>query len=53
MCANLQVIGGSGFRKNPANFLHLKHKKEHLYRMQPIRRIFLCAGCFFSVSKFN
>ena len=30
MCANFQVIGGSGFRKNPANFLHLKHKKEHL-----------------------
>ena len=48
MCANFQVVGGSGFRKNPANFLHLKHKKGTL-RMQPVRRIFLCAGCFFSV----
>ena len=25
-----QVIGGSGFRKNPANFLHFESKLEHL-----------------------
>ena len=30
MRANFQVIWRFAFRTDPANFLHLKHKKEHL-----------------------
>ena len=30
MRADFQVIGGSGFRNNPANFFHFEPKLEHL-----------------------
>ena len=47
VCARIfKVIGRFAFRTNPANFPAFKAQKGTL-RMQPVRRIFLCAGCFF------